>query len=88
MFLLFPRASFEALGGFDQRYHLYCEDVDICARVRLQGHDVVLCPRAKVIHHAQRSSHGSFKYFRWHLTSIARLFLSPVYWQVQYGKWR
>jgi N-acetylglucosaminyl-diphospho-decaprenol L-rhamnosyltransferase len=87
MFLLFPRAIYDALGGFDQRYHLYCEDVDICARLRLQGHDVVLCPQAKVIHRAQRSSHRSFKYFRWHLTSFARLFLSPVYWRVQYRKW-
>ena len=82
MFLLFPRAVFERLGGFDQRYFLYYEDVDICARLRLLGYAVVLCPQAKVIHHAQRTSHRSVRYLRWHLTSMLRFFLSPVYWRL------
>lgn len=84
MFMLFPRSIFERLGGFDERYFLYYEDVDICARLRLLGYDVVLCPQAKVTHHAQRSSHRSFKYLRWHLTSMMRFFFSPVYWRLQF----
>jgi N-acetylglucosaminyl-diphospho-decaprenol L-rhamnosyltransferase len=83
MFMVFPRRIFEQLGGFDERYFLYYEDVDICARLRLLGHEVVLCPRARVAHHAQRSSHRSLKYFCWHLRSLARFFLSPVYWRVR-----
>ena len=83
MFMLFPRRMFEMLGGFDERYFLYYEDVDICARLRLLGHEVVLCPQAKVTHYAQRSSHRSFKYLRWHLRSMTRFFLSPVYWRVR-----
>jgi hypothetical protein len=86
MFLLFPRAIFARVGGFDQRYFLYYEDVDICARLRLLGYEVVVCPRARVIHHAHRSSHGSFRYLRWHLRSMMRFFLSPVYWRVQCRK--
>lgn len=81
MFLLFPRSLFERLGGFDERYFLYYEDVDICARLRLLGQEVLLCPRAKVVHHARRSSHRSFRYLRWHLKSMMRFFLSPVYWR-------
>lgn len=87
MFLLFPRAVFEKLAGFDQRYFLYYEDVDICARLRLLEYEVVLCPQSSVIHHAQRSSHRSFRYFRWHLTSMMRFFFSPVFWRVQCRKW-
>lgn len=83
MFMLFPHRLFEKLGGFDERYFLYYEDVDICARLRLLGHEVVLCPQAKVTHYAQRSSHRSFKYLRWHLRSMTRFFLSPVYWRVR-----
>lgn len=83
MFMLFPRRMFEKLGGFDERYFLYYEDVDICARLRLLGHEVVLCPQAKVTHYAQRSSHRSFKYLCWHLRSLARFFLSPVYWRAR-----
>lgn len=88
MFLLFPRSIFEALGGFDQRYFLYYEDVDICARLRLQGYEIALVSQAKVIHHAQRSSHRNFKYLRWHLRSMARFFLSPVYWRLLFLKKR
>lgn len=84
MFLLFPRDVFKKLGGFDQRYFLYYEDVDICARLRLLGYEVVVCPQARVIHHAQRSSHRSFKYLRWHLRSMLRFFCSPVYWRLKY----
>lgn len=86
MFLLFPRAVFDRLGGFDQRYFLYYEDVDICARLRLLGYKVVVCPQARVIHHAHRSSHGSFRYLRWHVRSMMRFFFSSVYWQLQRRK--
>ena len=83
MFMLFPRGIFEKLGGFDERYFLYYEDVDICAQLRLLGYEVVLCPQARVTHHAQRSSHRSFKYLRWHMRSMARFFLSAVYWRLR-----
>lgn len=83
MFLLFPRVLFEKLGGFDQRYFLYYEDVDICARLRLLGYEVVVCPQIQVCHHAQRSSHRNFRYFLWHLKSMARFFFSPVYRQLR-----
>jgi len=83
MFLLFPRGVFERLRGFDQRYFLYYEDVDICARLRLLDYQVVLSPRATVVHLAQRSSHRKLKYFLWHLQSMVRFFLSPVFLRVQ-----
>jgi N-acetylglucosaminyl-diphospho-decaprenol L-rhamnosyltransferase len=86
MFMLFRREVFEELGGFDERYFLYYEDVDLCARLRLRGYEVVLCPEAKVIHHAHRSSHTSWKFMKWHLTSMARFFCSPpflkIFWQL------
>lgn len=82
MFMLFRREVFEKLGGFDERYFLYYEDVDLCARLRLQGYKVALCPAAKVVHHAQRSSHRNFKYMARHLTSMLRFFLSPPFWKV------
>lgn len=87
MFMLFPRHIFERLTGFDQRYFLYYEDVDLCARLRLLGYEVALCPHAQVIHHAHRSSHHSIGYLRWHLSSMMRFFFSPVYWRVQFRKW-
>lgn len=85
MFMLFRREIFEKIGGFDQRYFLYYEDVDICARLRLRAYVVALCPAAKVIHHARRSSHRNLKYLKWHLSSMIRFFLSrpflKIFWQ-------
>jgi len=83
MFMLFPRRVFDQLAGFDERYFLYYEDVDICARLRLLGYQVEICTAASVIHHAQRQSHHDFRYLSWHVGSIARFFLSPVYWKLK-----
>ncbi len=87
MFMLFHEKTFKQVGGFDERYFLYYEDVDLCARLRLLGYEVAVCPEARVIHDAQRSSHTSFRYLRLHLSSMIRFFLSTVFWRVQYRKW-
>lgn len=86
MFMLFPRAIFENLKGFNEKFFLYYEDVDLCARLRLQGYKVVLCPEAKVIHDAQRASHKNLKYFKWHFISMLSFFCSVVYLQIFWGK--
>jgi GT2 family glycosyltransferase len=86
MFMLFPRGVYAKAGGFDERYFLYYEDVDLCARLQLLGNRVILCPRAEVVHHARRSSHRNLIYLRWHLGSMMRFFVSPVYWRVLYRK--
>ncbi len=83
MCMLFSRTLFEQLDGFDERYFLYYEDVDICARTRLLGYEVMLDPQAKVTHHAQRTSRRSLIFLRWHFTSMMRFFLSPVCWRLR-----
>ncbi len=88
MFLLFRRAVYQQLGGFDQRYFLYYEDVDLCARIGLSGLKVVLTPAAQVVHHAQRSSRRKLKFLAWHVQSMLRFFLSPVFVQVMWRKAR
>lgn len=79
MFLLFRRETYAAIGGFDERYFLYYEDVDLCTRLGLAGYRVTLCQRATAIHDARRSSHRSLAYMRHHLVSMMRFFLSDVY---------
>jgi len=82
MCMLFPHAVFERLRGFDERYFLYYEDVDLCARLRLLGYEVLVNPQAKVTHHAQRTSRRSLTYLHWHFKSMMRFFLSQVCWRV------
>jgi len=49
--LVMARAVFEGAGGFDSRYvPAYCEDVDLCFRIRRRGLRTVFEPRSTVIH--------------------------------------
>jgi len=74
MFMLFRSAVFGAAGGFDERYFLYCEDVDICWCMRRSGLRAVLVPEVSVIHDARRRSHRDLRYLAWHVTSMLRFF--------------
>lgn len=76
MFMLFRSEAYAKIGGFDERYFMYCEDADICTRLWKAGYKVIGCLTASVIHNAQRASHRSFKHLSWHLHSMTRYFLS------------
>lgn len=49
--LLLRRHCLEELGGLDQDYFLYYEDVDLCLRARARGWGVWYEPDLAVIHH-------------------------------------
>jgi len=55
--LLFHRQTFLELGGFDPDFFSFFEDVDLGWRANIAGHEVWLCPRARVFH----KGHGSWK---------------------------
>lgn len=74
MFMLFRADAFRDIGGFDDSFFLYYEDVDICARLWKAGWKVLLHPGVSVIHAAQRTSRRNPKYMAWHLSSMARYF--------------
>jgi GT2 family glycosyltransferase len=70
--LLARRAALEAVGGFDESFFLYEEDVDLCLRVRRAGWRVVYTPAAEVVHHLGRSmdqapQRARLEYHRSHL---------------------
>ena len=75
MFLLVRADAFLSIGGFDEKFFLYYEDVDLCARLRQAGWQIHLCPAVTVVHDAQRSSHKNWRYARWHLSSLIRYFV-------------
>lgn len=54
-FMLMPRGVVEQIGGFDQRFFLYCEDEDLCWRARQAGWRVVYHPGV-VVEHRKGSS--------------------------------
>ena len=48
--LLVPARRFREVGGFWEAMFLYCEDTDLCWRLRLAGLRIVVCPDARVVH--------------------------------------
>lgn len=48
--MMMPTAVFRALGGFDEEYFLYFEDVDLCERVTAAGYRVVVDRTVSALH--------------------------------------
>ncbi|VTR76184.1 glycosyltransferase family 2 protein [Cellulomonas hominis] len=48
--LLLRREAFEAVGGFDESYFMFFEDVDLGERLALAGWENVYVPSARVVH--------------------------------------
>lgn len=54
--MLIPSALFQRLDGFDERFFMYMEDVDLCKRARQAGVSVWYWPEASVTHEIAASS--------------------------------
>lgn len=75
MFMLFRSRVYSEIGGFDGRFFLYYEDVDICARLRQNLYEIVACSSVSVIHDARRDSRRKFRHLVWHLSSMFRFLI-------------
>ncbi len=84
MFWLLRSETYRRLGGMDEKFFLYLEDVEFCSRVRLHGMKIMVDSNIKVRHDAQRSSRRKLYYLYLHMRSALRFFLSPVYRQVRH----
>lgn len=60
-FLLVRRSDFLALGGFDERFFMYSEDVDLSARSAAAGRGPLFVPGATAVHASGGSSTGGTK---------------------------
>jgi N-acetylglucosaminyl-diphospho-decaprenol L-rhamnosyltransferase len=79
MFMVLRRDVYKELNGFNQKYFLYYEDVDLCARLWLKGLKVALIPKVRATHRAQRSSHKKIRYLWIHIRSMLRFFFSSTF---------
>jgi GT2 family glycosyltransferase len=79
--ILLWRRDFLDLNGFDRRYFLYYEDIDLCDRFRIVlGGEVIYDPGVSIIHHVQGSSVGNPKIRLEVLKSKFRYGLSRFGW--------
>jgi N-acetylglucosaminyl-diphospho-decaprenol L-rhamnosyltransferase len=54
-FFMIKSSLWQELGGFDERFFMYSEDLDLCARVWGAGYRCTLLPDATIVHHGGRS---------------------------------
>lgn len=54
--MLLRRETFDAVGGFDPRFFLYFEDIDLCLRIRAQGLRVIYDPTVTIRHQRGESA--------------------------------
>ena len=75
------RSAFQELGGFDESFFIYHEDIDLCYRLRRAGWDIHYAPAAVVTHLGQASTRqhrrnmlllgtaGRFQFYRKHYSA-------------------
>jgi N-acetylglucosaminyl-diphospho-decaprenol L-rhamnosyltransferase len=85
--IMVPRKVYNQIGGMDEAYYMYSEELDWCRRIKAAGWRVVYFPHAKIIHHYGKSSeqavtsrHINFqraklRYFRKHHGRLAATLL-------------
>jgi len=60
--LVVRREAWDAAGGFDERYFMYGEDLDLSLRLRLAGWGLGVAPAARVAHDYEFTK-GDYKWF-------------------------
>ena len=74
-FMLFKTEDLLRLKGFDERYFMYMEDVDICRKIDLSGKRKLYFPATEIIHTHRKGSSKEFRLFFIHISSIIKYFI-------------
>lgn len=72
---LFRLEALLKIKGFDERYFMYLEDIDICREVANSGYKVYYYPHSIVVHYLEKGSAKNVKLLRIHIESIIKYFL-------------
>lgn len=78
MFILLETELFHQVKGFDQKFFLYYEDVDLCKRIKKNNIDIFLSSNITVVHEGERKSRKNLKYLILHLKSY-------LYYHLKHG---
>lgn len=80
MLHMYRSRDFAAVGGFDEGYFLYVEDMDICWRFRRNGGVCRVIDKAPTVTHAaQRMSRRSPQHIRWHFAGLMRFWVRAAF---------
>jgi GT2 family glycosyltransferase len=83
-YLLTPKSVWDELGGMDERYFMYGEDVDFAMRARRAGYRPVICPGAELIHEVGQCSdtpvHKTLLLYRGKASLVRTHWTGPARW--------
>lgn len=48
--LMIRNSILSTIGGFDERFFMYCEETELCHRIRKAGYHIMSVPNARIIH--------------------------------------
>lgn len=72
-FMFMRSSAFKKVGGFDSRFFLYCEDIDLSRRIT-RDFKTVYFSQAYIFHYFNRASYRSLRYSCLHLISAIKYF--------------
>ncbi len=55
-FMMIKKAVLDKVGHFDERFFMYCEDIDLCHRINLEGFKIYYVPTTQIIHYKGEST--------------------------------
>jgi GT2 family glycosyltransferase len=90
-YLMIKRNSFKKLKGFDEKFFMYLEDVDLSIRAKTMGMKVVYCPHSVIKHIGGASSDNKYRikhqawfdsrkyYYKKHFGFLTNVIIQPLY---------
>ncbi|MCX7552650.1 glycosyltransferase family 2 protein [Marinicella sp. S1101] len=82
------RRSFDAIDGFDESFPLHFEDLDLFARLKAVGHDIIYIDSVAVTHLKGHSSKNTREVSQWKRQGLLRyLKKHRPRWEYQVTKW-
>jgi GT2 family glycosyltransferase len=80
-FMLARREALESAGYFDERFFMYCDETDLCKRIKTAGWEIRHLPQLTILHHDRKAG------VKPHIESLgavtrvmyARKYFSPVH---------
>lgn len=83
-FMMIKKDVFDMVNGFDDNYFLYCEDADLCGKVKKKGKYVIYYPDAEIIYEGTRAARYSYKYFKIFIKSLVRFWYKNGWFKCNY----
>lgn len=72
-FMVIKTNVLKEIGLFDERYFMYCEDIDLSRRIHSK-YQTIFYPEVEVIHHYAKGSYSNKKLLKIHISSAIKYF--------------